>query len=122
MRTRRTHAAILLLENILAQIGAVAADVDILWAFHHWPDFAAGLAAETTGGHLATAKTTVACVAAPGIRATSAADRPVVLTTIAPFVVTVAGVIAVARWVAFWIWFGWLFAHEVLQLKYVTAV
>jgi len=40
------NATAFLLENILAQVGAVRADVDAARSFNHGPNFAAGLAAE----------------------------------------------------------------------------
>ena len=43
-------AAALLLEDVLAQLGAVGADVDIVGAFDHRAYFARALAAERAGG------------------------------------------------------------------------
>ena len=39
-RAAAAHAAFLLPEDVLAEIGAVGADVDVAWPFDHWADFA----------------------------------------------------------------------------------
>ena len=54
--------ATLLLEDVLAEVRAVGADVDLARPLDHRADFAGGLAAEGAGGHLAAAEPAVAAV------------------------------------------------------------
>jgi hypothetical protein len=91
LRAAASDAASLLLEDVLAEVSAVGADVDVAGAFNHWPNFATGLAAEAAGSHLATAEATVAatstttgCTTAAwstGAAAGSAAETIAKLTT-----------------------------------------
>src|SRR5690606_6739079 len=46
----------LLLEDVLAEVNAVGADIDLVGPLDHGADVAAGLAAERAGGHAATAE------------------------------------------------------------------
>ena len=72
MRAAAGDAASLLLEDVLAEVSAVGADVDVAGAFNHWPNFATGLAAEAAGGDLTTAEATVAATTATAGSATAA--------------------------------------------------
>ena len=71
-RASGRDAALLLLEDVLAEIGAVRADVDVARALDHGADLAAGLSAEAARGHLlaaeaaAVATTAAASTASPG--------------------------------------------------------
>src|SRR5690606_9164068 len=54
------HALALLAEDVLTQIDAVGADVDLVGSLHHRPDLAACLAAERAGGDSPAAEAGVA--------------------------------------------------------------
>ena len=72
MRTAAGDTASLLLEDVLAKVSAVGADVDVAGAFNHWPNFSTGLTAEAAGSDLATAESTVAATTATAGCATAA--------------------------------------------------
>jgi hypothetical protein len=50
-RTDRTDLSAFLPEDILAQINAVGANVDLVWSLHHGTHFATGLSAKRAGRH-----------------------------------------------------------------------
>jgi hypothetical protein len=56
-RLRRVDPAVFLLEDVLAEVGAVGADVNIVRPLDHGADLARALAAEGAGGHLPAAET-----------------------------------------------------------------
>ena len=98
MRATASDAASLLLEDVLAEVSAVGADVHVAGALNHWPNFATGLAAEAAGGDLATTEsvaattaTTTGCATAAwptGTAAGSAAEAIAKLTTTAALGIT----------------------------------
>ncbi len=85
------------LKDVLTEIGAVGADVDVAGALNHWPNFATGLAAEAAGSDLATTESVAATTATTGsataawptgTAAGSAAEAIAKLTTTAALGIT----------------------------------
>jgi hypothetical protein len=114
LRIAAGDAAPLLLEDVLAEVGAVGADVDVVGAFDHRAHLAAGLAAEAAGGHLATAEAAVtAARAAAGIAAGGGAQRAAVAALASLGVAALGGD-------AFGLGLGWLLAHGVVRLRSMT--
>jgi hypothetical protein len=80
--TCRGNATLLLLEDVLAEVGAVGADVDVARAFDHRANFTRGLAAEGAGGALLATEAAVVSAATA------------LTTTLTPEVTTVAAAAA----------------------------
>src|SRR5258706_8613869 len=57
--------ALFLADDVVRQIDAVGADVNVGWPFDHWADVTGGFAAEAASGHASTPKSArrIVCVA-----------------------------------------------------------